>query len=64
MAANDGKQRSGAGTQPGGETRPRTGVPNYPVKPKDGHGMPTPPSFPSGDTSRKSGSFSGVPDGD
>lgn len=64
MPGNDGSQRSGAGTQPGGPTRPSTKVPNYPVKPKDGTPKINTPSFPSGDTSRPSGSFSGTPDGD
>lgn len=50
MPSNDGQQRTGAGTQPGGVTSPKTAVPNKPVKDTNGHGMPTPPVFPTGNT--------------
>lgn len=53
MPANDGKQQSGAGTQPGGVNTKvgSSAVPNYPKKSKDGKGIPT-PTFPSGNTAK------------
>lgn len=50
MPANDGQQRSGAGTQPGGTTAPRTAVPNYPKSDKTPKTTIPTPSFPTGNT--------------
>lgn len=56
MAANDGKQRSGATEQPGGAKGPgSTAVPNYPKTNKNGGGSIPTPTFPTGNTARSGG---------